>query len=175
MKLDEIAAVVFIDIAIIIVVARFMGALFKRFRQPPVVGEIVGGIILGPSLLGLFPGHLPLRVFPLEVRPFLTILAQVGNGRTSSGNTRNGRWPGKDRKSTRLNSSHRCLSYAVLCLKKNNELGIHVWQARFISSWDAAGGWIITAAGQRPFWFGCAMGIVGTRLFMQASGVEVWS
>src|SRR5437763_49052 len=118
MKLDEIAAVVFIDIAIIIVVARFMGALFKRFRQPPVVGEIVGGIILGPSLLGLFPGHLPLRVFPLEVRPFLTILAQVGNGRTSSGNTRNGRWPGKDRKSTRLNSSHRCMSYAVMCLKK---------------------------------------------------------
>ena len=61
MKLDEIAAVVFIDIAIIIVVARFMGALFKRFRQPPVVGEIVGGIVLGPSLLGLFPGHLGLQ------------------------------------------------------------------------------------------------------------------
>ncbi|MGH9278989.1 MAG: cation:proton antiporter [Acidimicrobiales bacterium] len=78
MKLDEIAAVVFIDIAIIIVVARLMGALFKRIRQPPVVGEIIGGIMLGPSLLGLFPGDLPLRVFPLEVRPFLTILAQVG-------------------------------------------------------------------------------------------------
>src|SRR5437763_10338882 len=31
--------------------------------------------------------------------------------------------PGRDRKSTRLNSSHRCNSYAVFCLKKNNKLG----------------------------------------------------
>ena len=43
---------VFLDIAIVIVVARLMGRLFVRLRQPAVIGEIVGGILLGPSLLG---------------------------------------------------------------------------------------------------------------------------
>src|SRR5437879_10992726 len=32
-----------------------------------------------------------------------------------------GRLEGKDRKSTRLNSSHRCISYAVFCLKKKRK------------------------------------------------------
>src|SRR5437763_13440397 len=32
----------------------------------------------------------------------------------------------KDRKSTRLNSSHRCISYAVFCLKKKNQIIIRV-------------------------------------------------
>src|SRR5437762_9783851 len=35
------------------------------------------------------------------------------------------RWPAKDRKSTRLNSSHRCISYAVFCLKKKKKQTIH--------------------------------------------------
>lgn len=78
LKADEIAAIVFVDVAIVIVVARLIGALFKKIRQPAVVGEILAGIALGPSLLGLFPGHLTTRVFPLEVRPFLNILAQLG-------------------------------------------------------------------------------------------------
>ncbi|HEX3542085.1 MAG TPA: cation:proton antiporter [Acidimicrobiales bacterium] len=75
---DELAAIVFIDIAIIVTVARLVGSLFKRIRQPAVVGEIIAGIALGPSLLGLFPGHLTTRIFPTDVRPYLNILAQVG-------------------------------------------------------------------------------------------------
>ncbi|HVF14476.1 MAG TPA: cation:proton antiporter, partial [Acidimicrobiales bacterium] len=78
LKAEEIAPIVFIDIAIVIVVARLVGALFKRIRQPAVVGEILAGIVLGPSVLGAFPGDLPGRVFPLEVRPFLNVLAQLG-------------------------------------------------------------------------------------------------
>src|SRR4051812_424386 len=38
--------------AVIIVVSRLVGALFRRINQPQVVGEIVAGIMLGPSLLG---------------------------------------------------------------------------------------------------------------------------
>src|SRR5437763_10104419 len=34
----------------------------------------------------------------------------------------------EDRKSTRLNSSHRCISYAVFCLKKKNEVEDVIWQ-----------------------------------------------
>ncbi len=75
---DDLTAIVFIDIAVIIIVARLAGSLFKKIRQPAVVGEIIAGIALGPSLLGLFPGNLPTRVFPTDVRPYLGILAQVG-------------------------------------------------------------------------------------------------
>ncbi|MGH9156096.1 MAG: cation:proton antiporter [Acidimicrobiales bacterium] len=78
MELDEIAAFVFLDIAVIMLVARAMGALFKRIRQPAVVGEIIAGIMLGPTLLGAFPGNLPSHLFPTDVRPFLNILAQLG-------------------------------------------------------------------------------------------------
>jgi Kef-type K+ transport system membrane component KefB len=75
---EEIAAFVLLDIAVIMVVARLMGALFRRLRQPPVVGEILAGILLGPTLLGRLPGNPTDDLFPHEVRPFLTVLAQLG-------------------------------------------------------------------------------------------------
>ena len=79
LKPDEVSAWVFIDIAVIVVVARAMGALFRRLHQPAVVGEIVAGILLGPSVLGAFPGDLPGRLFPPEqVRPALNVVAQLG-------------------------------------------------------------------------------------------------
>lgn len=68
----------FIDIALIMIVARLMGALFKRIRQPAVVGEIIAGILLGPTLLGAFPGDLTEKVFPTDIRPSLTVVAQLG-------------------------------------------------------------------------------------------------
>lgn len=75
---EELVAIAFLDIAIVIVVARLVGALFKKIRQPVVVGEILAGIMLGPTLLGAFPGDLTTRIFPLEVRPLLNVLAQLG-------------------------------------------------------------------------------------------------
>lgn len=75
---EEIAARVFLCIAIVIVVARVAGMLARKVRQPAVVGEIIAGILLGPSFLGLFGDDLPERLFPLEVRPFLGIIAQLG-------------------------------------------------------------------------------------------------
>jgi Kef-type K+ transport system membrane component KefB len=41
-----------IALAVLLLAAHGMGALFARFRQPPAIGEIVGGILLGPSALG---------------------------------------------------------------------------------------------------------------------------
>lgn len=74
----HIAGLVFIDIAIIMVVARVFGRLAIAVGQPPVVGEIIAGIALGPSLLGLLPGELETKLFPPEVLPYLTILAELG-------------------------------------------------------------------------------------------------
>src|SRR3954447_6783634 len=76
--LDEIAANVFLDIALVVIVARLAGLLVRRVRQPVVVAEIFAGLALGPSLLGLFPGNPTLRVFPADVRPFLTVIAALG-------------------------------------------------------------------------------------------------
>ena len=43
---------VLLALAVIILCARVLGALIRRFNQPPVVGEMIAGIFLGPSLLG---------------------------------------------------------------------------------------------------------------------------
>lgn len=49
---DQVVAFVLLDIVIILAVARLVGALFLRLGQPRVVGEIVAGVLLGPTLLG---------------------------------------------------------------------------------------------------------------------------
>lgn len=77
-KIDDITAIVFVDIAIILVVARLMGRLARRVRQPAVIGEIIGGLALGPSLLGALPGDLTGHLFPTDVRPYLQVVAQLG-------------------------------------------------------------------------------------------------
>ena len=42
----------FLQIALIVALSRIMGWIFARFHQPQVMGEMVAGILLGPSLLG---------------------------------------------------------------------------------------------------------------------------
>ena len=69
---------VLLEISIIIGLSRLMGAIFLRFRQPPVVGEIMAGIMLGPSLLGLLAPHEFSFLFPSSLQPFLYLLAQIG-------------------------------------------------------------------------------------------------
>lgn len=49
---DQLLGFVLLDIVIILVVARLMGSLAKKVGQPAVVGEIIAGILLGPTLLG---------------------------------------------------------------------------------------------------------------------------
>ena len=65
-------------LAVILVVARASGAIARRVGQPAVVGEIVAGLALGPSLLGLLPGDLPHVLFPAAVHPVLGAIAQLG-------------------------------------------------------------------------------------------------
>ena len=44
---------VFRDLALIIICAKLFGMLARRFRAPQVVGEIIAGLIIGPSVLGI--------------------------------------------------------------------------------------------------------------------------
>ncbi|MCU1283325.1 MAG: Sodium/hydrogen exchanger, partial [bacterium] len=69
---------VLLALVVVIVVARGVGSLFAYFAQPPVVGEILAGILLGPSVLGRFAPHAQAFLLPKEVAPFLGVLSQVG-------------------------------------------------------------------------------------------------
>jgi Kef-type K+ transport system membrane component KefB len=69
---------VLLALVVVIATARAMGFVFRSANQPPVVGEILAGIVLGPSLLGrLVPGA-EAYLFPSMVGPYLNIIAQVG-------------------------------------------------------------------------------------------------
>ncbi len=62
----------------ITVLGRLLGKLCQHFGQPRVIGEIVAGIALGPSLLGqVWPDAMNF-VLPQEVGPYLEIIAQIG-------------------------------------------------------------------------------------------------
>lgn len=61
----------------IIFFTRILHFALSRFRQPRVISEIIGGIILGPSVLGRIPGFND-AIFPKESRANLNLLATLG-------------------------------------------------------------------------------------------------
>ena len=69
---------VLLALTAIMVTTRLMGTLFRKFHQPPVIGEVVGGIMLGPSLLGMFAPHVQGMLVPAEAVPVLNMMAQIG-------------------------------------------------------------------------------------------------
>lgn len=77
-NLTDPLAVLLLQIIVIIAVARFAGFLFRKIGQPAVIGEIVAGIILGPSVLGLFFPGINHFLFPAASLGTLNFLSQVG-------------------------------------------------------------------------------------------------
>ena len=69
---------VLLALVVVIIVARAIGTLFGRLHQPPVVGEILAGILLGPSLLGRVAPAATAYLLPPSVAPFLGVLSEVG-------------------------------------------------------------------------------------------------
>lgn len=74
----ELAGRTFLTAATVIVLARAAGSLFARWGQPRVIGEIVAGIMLGPSLVGTVLPDATEIFFPTEVVQVIGILAQFG-------------------------------------------------------------------------------------------------
>jgi Kef-type K+ transport system membrane component KefB len=71
-------ALFLIQVVIVILASACCGALFKKCGQPRVIGEIMAGVILGPSLLGrLFPG-ISEMLFPLASLQHIQVLSQLG-------------------------------------------------------------------------------------------------
>ncbi len=72
-------ALLFIQIIIVCGFARFLGYVFSRkLKQPSVMGEIVAGIVLGPSLLGFYFPDTMGFLFPQASLPTLSTLSQIG-------------------------------------------------------------------------------------------------
>src|SRR6185503_6503806 len=58
--------------------ARLLGRLCARIGQPRVIGEMVAGIVLGPSVLGRLAPEVAAFVLPRTIAPFLQVIAQLG-------------------------------------------------------------------------------------------------
>lgn len=71
-------ALLLMQIIAIVIVARIFGWLFNKIGQPAVIGEIIAGILLGPSLFGMYFPETSAVLFPLESLGNLQLLSQVG-------------------------------------------------------------------------------------------------
>lgn len=67
-----------VQIGIILAAARLVGAVFRRIHQPQVMGEMVAGILLGPSFLGWLAPDAYTTLFPKESFALLSALSQIG-------------------------------------------------------------------------------------------------
>lgn len=74
----DIVVQVLIQILLVIGLSRLIGLGFRRLNQPLVIGEIVAGIMLGPSLFGMIVPNVAAWIFPPETIPFLGVLSQIG-------------------------------------------------------------------------------------------------
>lgn len=77
MHLDTVILVL-IEVLIVIGLSRLMGQACRWIKQPLVIGEIIAGIMLGPSLFGLIAPSAAAALFPAETLPFLNVLSQIG-------------------------------------------------------------------------------------------------
>src|SRR4051794_28797715 len=88
MRLDELIPILLLQVALILGLSRAVGLVFARLRQPQVVGEMLAGIMLGPSLFGWLAGaaqhagwthgNWAASVFPAPSISYLGVLSQVG-------------------------------------------------------------------------------------------------
>jgi Kef-type K+ transport system membrane component KefB len=62
---------------LIVTFTRLLNIVLTPLRQPRVISEVIGGILLGPSVFGRIPGYLK-TIFPEESKPQLNLAANVG-------------------------------------------------------------------------------------------------
>ncbi len=78
MSTTELGPVFFLATVVILVTCRLVARALRLLGQPPVVGEMVAGVVLGPSVLGLLAPGVEDTLFPQELRPVLFVAGQIG-------------------------------------------------------------------------------------------------
>ncbi|MEO8181163.1 MAG: cation:proton antiporter, partial [Deltaproteobacteria bacterium] len=69
---------VLLSLLVVILVSRALGALFRHLQQPPVIGEVLAGLALGPSLLGHLAPRAQAFLLPSAIAPQLGLISQLG-------------------------------------------------------------------------------------------------
>ena len=77
-NLNHPLPILILQIVAIILISRLFGFIFHKIGQPTVIGEIIAGILLGPSVVGLFFPEVSGFLFPIESMRNLQFLSQVG-------------------------------------------------------------------------------------------------
>ena len=80
MTAGQLSITFFLQMFVVLATARVVGLLARRIGQPQVVGEMVAGVLLGPSLFGLLLPALHARIFPADSMKVLYVGAQLGVG-----------------------------------------------------------------------------------------------
>jgi Kef-type K+ transport system membrane component KefB len=73
-----LAALLFVQLIVLLAVCRGLGWIFARVRQPLVVAEMIAGFLLGPSFFGWAAPGVQARLFPPESKHTLFVLSQIG-------------------------------------------------------------------------------------------------
>jgi Kef-type K+ transport system membrane component KefB len=76
----QLSVAFFLQMFVILAVCRVVGTLARRIGQPQVVGEMIAGVLLGPSFFGLFFPGLQKQLFPPDSLKILYVGAQLGVG-----------------------------------------------------------------------------------------------
>jgi Kef-type K+ transport system membrane component KefB len=71
-------AAFFVAIVVVMLVARLFGMAAVALKQPRVMGEVIAGICLGPTVLGAISPELSTALFPSDIIPFIGVVAQLG-------------------------------------------------------------------------------------------------
>jgi len=71
-------SVLLLQVVVIIMAARVLGYFFQKIGQPAVMGEMIAGILLGPSLLGMLSPGMEAFLFPEASMGALKLLSQIG-------------------------------------------------------------------------------------------------
>jgi Kef-type K+ transport system membrane component KefB/nucleotide-binding universal stress UspA family protein len=75
---NKLVAAVFIAIVVVLVVARLFGILAVKVGQPRVMGEVIAGIVLGPSVLGAISANVQAALFPTDALTAIGVIANLG-------------------------------------------------------------------------------------------------
>jgi Kef-type K+ transport system membrane component KefB len=78
LNLDVLLWHVLLALAAVVALGQLFGRLFRVVGQPPVIGEVLAGILLGPSLLGRISPETQSYLLPAEIVPALYVTAQLG-------------------------------------------------------------------------------------------------
>ena len=75
---NHLVAAVFLALAIVLIVCRIFGYVATKVGQPRVMGEVIAGLVLGPSLLGAISANWQATFFPTDTLAAIGTIANLG-------------------------------------------------------------------------------------------------